>query len=542
MEQHSTSRRALGAGIIASAALPRFAIAQADNRPVVTIAVPQISNSNSLEPTREQSSSGDRHQGNYLDGLINPNLLKDLEPEPGLAVAWQRSSDRSVDLTLRPGARFHNGDAVSVEDVVFSFGPERMFGTGKPASPASGTLFSTPAGSTASKDLPPEVPSIARRIWPALEKVEALDAQTVRFTTSVPDAALEGRIASRSGSIVSRRAFEEAPSWVAWATAPVSTGPYRIAEFKADRSLTLAAHDTYWGGRPPIRELRFLVIPEVASRVNGLLSGQYDFACDIPPDQIEVVERDRRFEVVGGPITSHRLVVFDRTHPVLADARIRQAFSLAVDRKLIVDTLWNGRTVVPAGAQFPFFGATYLADFKTAGFDPVEARRLVKESGYQGEPIPYRLLNNYFVNQVATGQILIEMWRDVGLNVTIEMRENFPQLFARNTQRGVRDWLTGAAFSDPIAGMLNSFGPRGQSQQVLEGRSEEFNRLCDGFEASVDGAERARMWRRMLTIAEHEDPFYILLHQMATFTGKRRDVKWRASPTYAMDFRPVNWG
>ncbi len=55
--------------------------------------------------------------------------------------------------------------------------------------------------------------------------------------------------------------------------------------------LVLEAHDEYWGGRPPLKQIRFIEVPEVASRINGLLSGEYQFACDIPPDQIEGIER-----------------------------------------------------------------------------------------------------------------------------------------------------------------------------------------------------------------------------------------------------------
>ncbi len=66
----------------------------------------------------------------------------------------------------------------------------------------------------------------------------------------------------------------------------MTTGPYRVAEFRPDVSLTLVAHDAYWGGRPPLRQIRFVEVPEVSSRINGLLSGEYQFACDIPPDQI----------------------------------------------------------------------------------------------------------------------------------------------------------------------------------------------------------------------------------------------------------------
>ena len=192
-----------------------------------------------------------------------------------------------------------------------------------------------------------------------------------------------------------------------------------VRDFQPDTSLTMDAHDAYWGGRPPIKTLRLVEVPEVAARVNGLLAGDYQFACDIPPDQIGVVQQHAGFEVQGGPILNHRISTFDIHHPQLRDPRVRQAMSHAIDRQAIIDGLWAGRSRVPPGMQWEFFGDMFIADFRAPEYDPAKARQLLKEAGYKGDPIPYRLLNNYYINQVSTSQILVEMWRQVGLNVQI---------------------------------------------------------------------------------------------------------------------------
>ena len=124
----------------ALAVLPRFAIAQSDQRPAITIAVQKIVNSNTLEVLREQSNVGERVFFTSLwEGLISRNWLGNLESRPGLATEWRRIDDKTVELSLRRGVRFHNGDEMTAEDVAFSFGAERMFGTGTPGSPATGT-------------------------------------------------------------------------------------------------------------------------------------------------------------------------------------------------------------------------------------------------------------------------------------------------------------------------------------------------------------------------------------------------------------------
>ncbi|BBK35148.1 ABC transporter substrate-binding protein [Allostella sp. ATCC 35155] len=534
-----TRRTVLKAGVAASAVgvLPRFAVAQADDRPSITIAVQQIVNANTLEPLREQSNVGTRLMTSVFECLIEQDLQRELQQIPGLATEWKRIDDRTVELSLRRGAKFHNGDEVTADDVVFSFGPERMFG--KSGAP-EGKLFTGIIGGE-TKDLPPEVPAVAKRLWPALERIEAVDKYTVRFVNKQPDVTLEGRIARGGSQIISRRAFSEAKSWLDWARNPVGTGPYRVVEFRPDTSLTLAAFDEYWQGRPPIKQIRFVVVPEVASRINGLVSGQYDFACDIPPDQIPEVEKHARYEISGGLIGNHRLLCFDKAHPELKDPRVRLAMCHAIDRQLIVDALWAGRTRVPKGLQWEFYDQMFHADWSVPAYDPNLAKKLLREAGYKGGVIPYRVLNNYYTNQTSTAQVLIEMWRAVGLNVEIQMKENWGQIFDRNSQRGVRDWSNSAPFNDPVSSIVNQHGPKGQQQQIGEWTNAEMNTLSVELETSTDRPRRRAVFRRMLEICEREDPGYTVLHQTAVFTGKRKDIEWKPAPSFAMDFRSRNF-
>jgi peptide/nickel transport system substrate-binding protein len=533
------TRRALFAGA-PLLTLPRLAVAGADQRPVITIAVQKIANTNTLETLREQSNVGSRTWGSYAETLIAQRWTGDLSLQPQLAEAWRRIDNRTVELTLRQGVRFHDGRSMTAEDVAFSFGPERM-GWGLTVEQAR-NLFGSVPGQTQGRTPPPEVLAVTRRTYPAFERIEIVDARTIRFVNRVPDLALEGRISRNVGMIVSRAAFEAAPSWLDFARRPVGTGPFRVAEFRPDQLLVLESFDEYWGGRPPVRRLRFVEVPEVASRINMLLSGECDFACDIPPDQIRTVERSARHEVVGGTIMNHRLTVFDKTHPQLRDPRIRRALTHSIDRQSIVDALWGGRTAVPRGLQFEFYGEMFHADWAPPRHDPAEARRLLREAGYRGEPIPYRLLNNYYTNQVATAQILVEGWRAAGLNVQIEMRENFPQVLSREGQRGVRDWSNSASFNDPTASITAQHGPEGQQWQIGEWRNEEFGRLSQELETGTDPARRRVVFRRMLEIAEREDPAYTVLHQSVNLTAKRRDLRWAPGQSFEMDFRSRNWG
>ncbi|TWG94903.1 peptide/nickel transport system substrate-binding protein [Mesorhizobium sp. J18] len=540
-----TRRSVLGAaaGTAGSFILPRFAIAQADNRPSITIAVQKISNTNTLDVMREQSNVGERIFFSSLwEGLIGRNWLGQLDSVPLLATEWKRVDDKTVELKLREGVKFHNGDELTAEDVAFTFGRERMFGDTEPV--AGKTIYTTEQNITgrADKELPIEVPAVARRSWPALLGVEVVDKYTVRFVNGTPDVTIEGRISRYGSEITSRRGWAEAKSYVDWSRGPVTTGPYKVVEFKPDNYLLLAAHDEYWGGRPPLKEIRFVEVPEVASRINGLLSGEYQFACDVPPDQIAGIESNEAFEVQGGTVLNHRLTVFDKNHEQLQNPLVRRAFTHAIDRQAIVDSLWAGRTRVPAGLQWEYYGDMFIKDWSVPEYNPELARDLLKQAGYKGDPIPYRLLNNYYTNQTATGQILAEMWNQVGLNVQIEMKENWQQILEKTPGRAVRDWSNSAPFNDPVSSIVAQHGPNGQQQQVGEWTNEEANRLSVELETSTDRARRREAFKRMLEICEREDPAYTVLHQNAVFTAKPKSIKWKAASAFAMDFRPGNWG
>jgi peptide/nickel transport system substrate-binding protein len=537
-------RQAIFAGGAATAlsALPRFAIAQADTRPSITIAVQKISNSNTLDTLREQSNVGERIFYTHLwEPLIGRNWRGQLESMPGLATEWKRIDDQTVELKLRQGVKFHNGDEMTAEDVVFSFSRERMFANTEAKNRSTLKAFETIPTPKPGKELPAEIPAVARRSWPDLLRVEAVDRYTVRFFNATPDVTLEGRLARYGSDILSRRGWDEAASYLDWARKPIATGPYKVVEFRPDNQLIYEAHDDYWGGRPPIKTIRFVEVPEVPSRIAGLLTGQYQFACDIPPDQITQIERNAAFEVQGGTILNHRLTVFDKNHAQLQNPLVRRAFTHAIDRQAIVDSLWAGRTRVPKGLQWEYYGDMFHADWDVPKYDPALARNLLREAGYKGDPIPYRLLNNYYTNQNGTAQVLVEMWRAAGLNVQINGVENWTQIMARGPERAVRDWSNSAPFNDPVSSIVNQHGPNGQQQQIGEWTNAEVNQLSEVLETSTDRAKRRQAFRRMLEICEREDPAYTVLHQNATFTAKPKAIAWKASPAFAMDFRPGNY-
>src|SRR5262249_13308931 len=147
-----------------------------------------------LDVLREQSNAGERVcYSSIWEGLLGRSWHRQLESELRLATEVKRVNDSTLDITLRRGVKFHNGDEMTAEDVAFSFGPDRMFGS---TQPKAGTSLPLAQPSQSGKQSPADIFAQARLLWPNLVKVEILDKYRLRFTNAVPDVTLEGRIAS----------------------------------------------------------------------------------------------------------------------------------------------------------------------------------------------------------------------------------------------------------------------------------------------------------------------------------------------------------
>ena len=180
------------------------------------------------------------------------------------------------------------------------------------------------------------------------------------------------RFANYPAQIGSKKGFEAAGGdWSKWAKKPVGTGPYKVQEFVLAKKLVLVPFEGYWGEyKAAADKVTFVVVPEIATRIAGLRSGQFDIITEIGPDFIEEIEKAPGVGVAGGPILNIRGLIYDSTDNVLADPRIRRALNLAIDRQAIVDTLYGGKTIVTKGWQMDVFGDMYLPERSQEEYNP----------------------------------------------------------------------------------------------------------------------------------------------------------------------------
>jgi len=299
-----------------------------------------------------------------------------------------------------------------------------------------------------------------------------------------------------------------------------------------------AAFDGYWGKKAPLKSLALKVVPETSARVAGLLAGDYDMITEINPDQFKSIEKNPDCEIAGGPVRITRILTYDEHNKILADPRVRRALSLAIDRQLIVDSLFGGKTAVPQGMQDPSFGDLYIKDFKPIGYNPQLAKKLLKEAGYKGERITYRYQTGYYAMEAETAQVLQQMWKAIGLNVVLVLKENWDQIYdASDGTRAIFNWTATGYYADPLGQIYRLWGPEGPMQNKLATYvSPEMNDAAKGI-FSTDLATRRKALSAMLEVYERTDPPGTYLHYLPLFYGKRKNVIWKDSGTAFMDFR-----
>ncbi len=258
---------------------------------------------------------------------------------------------------------------------------------------------------------------------------------------------------------------------------------------------------------------------------------------NIPPDQVSVLKKSAGIDVRSVVLANVHVLTFDEQGPAMGDKRVRQALGLAIDRKLLVDTLWDGSAVVPTGHNYPEYGQMFL-EGRSLRYDPDAAKRLLKEAGYRGEEIVYRTMPNYYTNALRAAQVLVEMWKAVGINARLQVVENFTQMRAEGQQVGNNSNST--RLPDPLGALWISWGPDSAFQKSGAFRSvAAFNTAGRALEAETDPAKRKALFKQMLDAWEDEAPGTVL-YQPAEFYALKRSIAWRPYTFYFMDLRNDN--
>ena len=454
-----------------------------------------------------------------IDFSIEENLIKTdyydgFKLKPGLAESWELKDDTTLVFNLRKGVKFHNGEEMTAEDVAFTFGPERLTGEDAPAKEMAGPFLYN------------------------IEKVTALDKYTVEVKSKSPDALFITRFANFPSQIISKKAYQAAGSWEEFGKMPVGTGPYKIVEYADDVRIVLERFEDYWGGtKGAVKRIEFKKVPELSTRIAGLRSGEFDIITEVPPDQAMAIDGMPGVSVEGGPIRNiYGLFFIETTNPTMLNGKVRKALTLAIDRKKLVESLFSNLTTIPDNWQMKLFGDMYIEGYEGIKYDPLEAKALLAEAGYNGEKIVYRSLPGYYTLEQTVAEAITQMWKDVGLNIDLQIKENWSQITEINDELNIINGSFTAYYPDPVGQFWRRFGTNsGYAKGVFWTNSDEFNKLGNVLDVSYDLRERRNALAKMMDIFA-DDPKGTYLYNLPMIYGVSDSIEWSSLPVEGMDF------
>ncbi len=294
---------------------------------------------------------------------------------PGLAINWKPNADSTVwTFTLRPGVKFSDGTPADADAVVYNV--NRWW------NPAA------EQGSQATKKLFPSWQFIfgAYKTDPAniLKSVQAVGTNKVVFTLTRPFAPLPAALATSYFGIASPTAIKKAGAKYGTPTAlPVGSGPFIIQSWNTGDRMTFVPNKKYWGTKAKYDQLILRFIKDPSARLNELKSGNIDFTADLNPDQLGAIKADKNLNDVLIPSFNVGVLSLNYNNKYLKNDKVRQAISLAINKKAIVDSFWNGLGVSNASILPPALkwadSSSVPADYK---YDPAAAKKLLAEAGY----------------------------------------------------------------------------------------------------------------------------------------------------------------
>jgi peptide/nickel transport system substrate-binding protein len=311
--------------------------------------------------------------------------------EGDLAERWEISPDNTVwTFHLRPEAKFSNGDPVTAEDVRYSF--ERAMG------PDSANSW----------------------VFDGVEKVEAVDPQTVKVTLKQPWASFLNGMTLWGASIVSKAAVEGGSDP---ATKPVGSGPFVLDSWKPGEQVTLKKNPNYWekdeaGNQLPyVDQVNLMVLTDDNTRMLKLQAGEIDAAMNVPYNQIDPLSQDPNLDVVPAPAYALINIGLNQTKKELTDMKIRQAMNYAIDRDAIVQTALFGHG---RAACSPINLTWFYTDKYCYTFDLDKAKQLMAESSSpEGFDVTLSIAaGDAVANQIAV--MLKDMLAQIGVNVTLD--------------------------------------------------------------------------------------------------------------------------
>jgi len=447
----------------------------------------------------------------------NPDTL---EYEPLLATSWTWTTPTQLDVELREGVTFHNGESFGPDDVAYTYNHV--------SSEDSGV--------------------VTREVVDWMEHVEVTGEHSVRIHLDEPfPAALE--FLSGITPIYPEGHYDDATETPSadgtrrdyGAVQPVCTGPYELTEFDPGSSVTMTKNENYFAGspkgQPEIGTLKFRTIPDAEAQLAELMTGRIDWIWSVPKENAGQIDAREGLTVEQAATMRVSFLNMDSAgrsgENPFQDIRVRRAVNHAIDKEAIASNLVGSAAEVLHSACFPTqFGCTQ--DVKKYNYDPEKARALLEEAGYSdGFDTPLYAYRDRPFTEAVIGY-LDEVGIDAPLNF-MQRKALRPEIYDGETTFAHLTW--GSQGVNDIANITPhyfTFGPDDYD------RDEKVRSLLEEGNVETDPEKRQQLYKQALQrIAEKA--YWAPLFSYARYYAFTSDLDFTPTPDEIAHFYRASW-
>ena len=409
------------------------------------------------------------------------------QPQPELATEWETPDDRTFVFRLREGVTFHNGRPLTAADVKYSF--ERI--------------------------LDPATASPWLSQFEPIASIEAPDDRTVRINLKQPYGPLLATLGADYASIVPQ---EEVAKTGDLQATMVGTGPFLLAAYVQDTETRMQANPSYWEAAVPrLAELTYRILPDESARLAAIRTGEIGLTSLANPAAVSLASREEGVQVVTQETTDYYLLGINTKQPPLDNVKVRQALSLAVDRRAMLDAVFFGEGSV-TGPIVPTLGdwATPVEQLPHYAPDAERAKALLGEAGLADGFELSVLASPLYPEFVNIALVLQSQLEAVGITVTLDQVE-WGTFIDRWRARDFQTFVSyNGSGNDPNLALYAAFRTGG-STNAFQFSDPEIDRLLDEGRATVDPAHRKEIYGQVERLIAEAAPALFLFTRTAYF-------------------------
>lgn len=474
--------------------------AQPDRSVVMTVTAEIIT----LDPqVNAGGTSANTVRQNIFEALVR--IDGNGEIQPSLATDWGIDESNTVwTFHLREGVKFHDGETLTANDVKATF-----------------DRFKTNEGSTRAY------------YYNNILEVNVIDEHTVEFVTGAPQSNFLHILAYDGSFIMSAKSLERSNEEIA--AKPVGTGPYQFSSSQGTESVSLERFEEYWGEKPDIKQLKFIAVTEVATRVNMLRAGEADLITGITDEDLAYFLTDDQFAVMYGNSNRVGHLAINSSRPGLDDLRVRQAIEYAIDKDAIVQGILGDRGEVAQSVIAPLTYGYY--DSGLYEYNPEKAKELLAQAGYGEGELSFVIQSpdgRYYKDKECC-MAIANMLQNVGINATVEVNDwaSFVAKVKVAREENTVDmwwmgWESGTGEASQILNVVfirDNFPPAGWNAMFFD--NEEYETLKNEVLSEMDGDRQLEMYAQMQRLIM-EDAVWVpvtVYHELAVYRADLSNIE-----------------